>query len=133
MMAPNLTSDVMTGSVGSVMTTTKKRPSLKVRFDDTENYRLLRLIAERLGVSMNHLAEDMIGRELRVLAEGMEIDLAETIALLRRFRARAPEEQAAEFARAEVEHDDPLRSHHVATPGGDPYGVEAAFGDALER
>ena len=115
------------------MTTPENRPSLKVRFDDTENYRLLRLIAARLGVSMNHLAEEMIGRELRVLAEGMEMDLAETVQLLRRYRAREPEQQAAEFARAEVEYDDPLRSHHVATPGGDPYGVEAAFGYALER
>ena len=115
------------------MTTIEKRPSLKVRFDDTENYRLLRLIAGRLGVSMNHLAEDMIGRELRVLAEGMEMDLAETVQLLRQYRAREPEQPAAEFARAEVEHDDPLRSRHVATPGGDPFGVEAAFGHALER
>ena len=125
----------MTSSFGIVvsMTTPENRPSLKVRFDDTENYRLLRLIAGRLGVSMNHLAEDMIGRELRVLAEGMEMDLAETVQLLRQYRAREPEEQAAEFARAEVEYDDPLRSHHVATPGGDPYGVEAAFGYALER
>ena len=106
---------------------------MKVRFGDNENYRLLRLIAERMGVSMNHLAEDMIARELHVLAEGMEMDLAETIALLRRFRDPGPEHQAAEFASAEVEYDDPLRSHHVATPEGDPYGVEAAFGYALER
>jgi uncharacterized protein YdiU (UPF0061 family) len=115
------------------MPTTEKRPSLKVRFDDTENYRLLRLIAERLGVSMNHLVEDMIGRELRVLAEGMEMDLTETIALLRQYRARDPEQQAADFARAEVEYDDPLKSHHLATPQGDPFGVEAAFGYAVER
>lgn len=115
------------------MPTTEKRPSLKVRFDDTENYRLLRLIAERLGVSMNHLAEDVIGRELRVLAEGMELDLTETIALLRQYRARDPEQQAADFARAEVEYDDPLKSHHLATPQGDPFGVEAAFGHAVER
>ena len=85
------------------------------------------------GVSMNHLAEEMIGRELRVLAEGMEMDLAETVQLLRQYRAREPEQQAAEFARAEIQYDDPLRSHHVATPGGDPFGVEAAFGHAVER
>jgi uncharacterized protein YdiU (UPF0061 family) len=115
------------------MSTIERRPSLKVRFDDTENYRLLRLIAKRLGVSMNSLAEDMIGRELRVLAEGMEMDLTETIALLRRYRAREPEQQAADFARAEVEYDDPLKSHHLAARQGDPFGVEAAFGYALER
>ncbi|MBF6605179.1 MAG: hypothetical protein IVW53_06305 [Chloroflexi bacterium] len=115
------------------MSTGEGRPSLKVRFDDSENYRLLRLIAGRLGVSMNSLAEDMIGRELRVLAEGMEMDLTETIALLRRYRAREPEQQAADFARAEVEYDDPLKSKHLSTRPGDPFGVEAAFGYALER
>ena len=115
------------------MTTQEKRPSLKLRFSDTENYRLLRLIADRLGISMNHLAEDMIQRELHMLAEGMEMDLAETIALLRRYRDPGPAQQATDFARAEVEYDDPLRSHHLSTPQGDPYGVEAAFGHALER
>lgn len=109
------------------------RPSLKLRFDDEENLRLLRLIADRMGVSMNHLAEDLIARELRVLAEGMETDLASTIALLRRYRDPGIEAQAAEFARAEVEFDDPLRSRHVASFDADPYGVEAAFGYALER
>ena len=109
------------------------RPSLKLRFDDEDNFRLLRLIAERMGVSMNALAEDLIARELRVLAEGMETDLADTIALLRRYRDPGIEVQAAEFARAEVEFDDPLRSRRVAASGTDPYGIEAAFGFALER
>lgn len=115
------------------MTAPEARPSLKVRFDDGENYRLLRLIAGRLGVSMNHLAEDIIGRELRVLAEGLEMDLAATIDILRQYRARTPEEQAAKFAGAEVENDDPLTSRRVPTPQGDPFGIEAAFGHALER
>lgn len=114
------------------MPITEKRPSLKVRFDDAETPRLLRLISTRLGVSMNALAEDMIGRELRVMAEGLELDLSTTIAMLRRHTARSAEEQAADFARAEVENDDPLMSHHVVAPQDDPYGVEAAFGHALE-
>jgi hypothetical protein len=115
------------------MAITEKRPSLKVRFDDTETPRLLRLISTRLGVSMNTLAEEMIGRELRVMAEGLELDLSTTIALLRQHTARPAEEQAADFARAEVENDDPLMSRHVPTHHGDPFGVEAAFGNALER
>jgi hypothetical protein len=115
------------------MPITEKRPSLKVRFDDRETPRLLRLIATRLGVSMNALAEDMIGRELRVMAEGMELDLTTTIARLREHTARSAEEQAEDFARAEVENEDPLMSHQVTTPLGDPFGVEAAFGYALER
>jgi hypothetical protein len=109
------------------------RPSLKLRFDDADNFRLLRLIADRMGVSMNSLAEDLIARELRVMAEGMEIDLADTIEALRRYRDPGVEAQAAEFARAEVEFHDPLRSRSIALAGSDPYGVEAAFGHALER
>jgi hypothetical protein len=115
------------------MPITEKRPSLKVRFDDTETPRLLRLVSARLGVSMNALAEEMIGRELRVMAEGLELDLSTTIALLRQHTARSAEEQAADFARAEVENDDPLMSRNVPTRQGDPLGVEAAFGNALER
>lgn len=115
------------------MAMTDPRPTLKVRFDNAENMRLLRLISGRLGVSMTQLAEDMIGRELRVLAEGMETDLTETIALLRGFRGRPPEQQASEFAHAEVEYDDPLKSRHVMTAQGDPFGVEEAFGYAVER
>lgn len=109
------------------------RPSLKLRFDDAENLRLLRLIAERLGVSMNRLAEDLIGRELRVLAEGMEMDLSGTIELLRRYRGEGLEADAAAFGRAEAQHDDPLRSRHTGASSADPYGVEAAFGYAVER
>lgn len=115
------------------MTTAGRRPSLKLRFDDTENYRLLRLMAERLGVSMNQLAEDVIGRELRVLAEGMEMDLTETIVLLRQYRRREPDDQASDFARAEVEHDDPMKARHMPAVDGDPLGVKTAFEHALER
>lgn len=117
-----------------VMSVTQERPSFKVRFDDSETYRLLKLIAQRLGVTMNDLAEDIIGRELRFIAEGMEMELADTIELLRRYRGRSPEEQAADFARAEVENDDPLRSRHrvVELSSGGP-AAEIVFGYSLER
>jgi hypothetical protein len=113
---------------------TERRPSLKVRFDDSETYRLLQLMAQKLGISMNSLAEDMIGRELRVLAEGLEMELTDTIELLRGYRGRSPEQQGADFARAEVEYLDPLRSRHqTAEIDREPSATEVVFGYSLER
>jgi len=108
------------------------RSSLKVRFDDEANFRLLRILSSRLGVSMNRLAEDMIAREAHVLAEGLELDMAATLADLHALRAPSAEIQAAEFASAEVENEDPLRSRRIASRSEDPYGVVAAFGHAVE-
>lgn len=108
------------------------RSSLKVRFDDEANLRLLRILSSRLGVSMNRLAEDMIAREAHVLAAGLELDMATTLVALNGFRAPSPEVQAAEFASAEVENEDPLRSRRIGSAAADPFGVEAAFGHAVE-
>lgn len=111
---------------------TASRSTFKLRFRSEKNYELLQRIAERSGVSMNQLAEDLIARELRTMALGMEIDLADTLRLLRKYRDPGIEKQAADFARAEVEYDDPLRAEHVETEG-DPHGVAAAFGYSMER
>lgn len=108
------------------------RSSLKVRFDD-ESFRLLRLLSSSLGVSMNRLARDMVTRESHVLAAGLELEMTETLAALNTFRAPSHEVQAAEFAAAEVENEDPLRSRQVGSGLADPYGVEAAFAHAVER
>ena len=82
---------------------------------------------------MNRLARDMVSRESHVLAAGLELDMTETLAALNAFRAPSPEVQAAEFAAAEVENEDPLRSRFVGPALADPYGVEAAFAHAVER
>lgn len=111
---------------------TSARPSFKMRFRSEENYELLQRIAERTGVSMNQLAEDLISRELRTMAMGMELDLVDTLRLLRDYQDPGIEQHAAEFARAEVSLDDPLRAEHVEG-AADPHGIEAAFGYSVER
>ena len=128
-MTPHLTIGVTESYAWEAMV---DRSSLKVRFDD-ESFRLLRILSSSLGVSMNRLARDMVTRESHVLAAGLELDMAETLAALNAFRAPSHEAQAAEFAEAEVENEDPLRSRHVGSALPDPYGVEAAFAHTVER
>jgi len=81
---------------------------------------------------MNRLAEDMTAREAHVLAAGLELDMATTLVALDGFRAPSPEVQAAEFASAEFEHEDPLRSRRIGSASADPFGVEAALGHTME-
>jgi hypothetical protein len=66
------------------------------------------------------------------MAMGMELDLVDTLRLLRDYQDPGIERDAAEFARTEVTLDDPLRAEYVEGTA-DPHGIEAAFGYALER
>ena len=75
----------MTSTVAS-MTTRSSRPSFPIRFEHERTRELLRLIAERQQTSMNQLAEEMIERELDVLALGLEVTMSRTIELLRGYR-----------------------------------------------
>jgi hypothetical protein len=99
-----------------------------LRFEDRQTHELLRVVAEHFGTSMNALAEDMISRELQALGLTIERDLYGTLDLLRRYRGHDIEDGLSAFARAEVEHADPLLARMVSQPeAGDALGVAEAF------
>jgi hypothetical protein len=103
-------------------------PKFTLRFEREQTHALLRMVADRFGTSMNALAEDMISRELQAIGLTIEQDLYGTLDLLQRYRGQDIEAGLAMFARAEVEHDDPLHARMVSqTQAGDELGVAEAF------
>jgi hypothetical protein len=101
-------------------------PKFTLRFEREQTHALLRLVAEHFGMSMNALAEEMISRELQTIGLTMEQDLYGTLELLRRYGGEDIEAGLDAFARAEVEHADPLQAQMIAQQI-DALGVEEAF------
>lgn len=101
------------------------RASFPLRFHDERTRELLRLVAERQQVSMNQLAEELISRELDVLALGLETTMSRTVELLRAYRTdrRGADWQA--FAEAEA-LPEPVLARRVRSDD-DPFGVAQAF------
>lgn len=105
-----------------------------LRFHNSRTHELLGVVAEQWGVSKNHLAEEMLERELKAAALLVANDLDETIRRLHDYRVEERlEEDIQAFAEGEAFGDDPLRARMV--PGStepadrrDPYGVLKAFG-----
>jgi hypothetical protein len=99
-----------------------------LRFQREETHDLLRMVADRFGVSMNALAEEMISRELQAIGLSIEQDLYGTLDLIHRYRGEDAQAGLDAFARGEAVEDDPLRSH-MATQAQttDAFGVAAAF------
>lgn len=84
---------------------------------------------------MSELAERAIEHELAAVGLELERKLEATARLLRPYRREELEAAVEEFARAEVEEEDPLRSRNVPKPAGpkmDPLGVGAVFADPVE-
>jgi hypothetical protein len=108
-------------------------PSTKftLRFRNPRTHEILGLVADRYGVSMNQLAEDMLERELRAAALVLELDLSGTLDLLRGYnRAEHLERAIEEFAEAEGRERDLLRAHLADSPTTrDAHGVLEAFAD----
>ncbi len=107
---------------------TAKRPARTVfplRFENERTRELLRVIAERQHTSMNQLAEEMIARELQVLALGLESSLSRTIELLRSYRGEGRAEAWAAFADAEG-LPEPIAVRRTQADE-DPFGVARAF------
>jgi hypothetical protein len=75
---------------------------------------------------MNQLAEQMIERELEVMALGIEDTLSATIELLRTYRGQGRAEAWDEFAEAEG-LPEPVLARRVHREPDDPYGVARAF------
>jgi hypothetical protein len=100
-----------------------------LRFHNRSNHEILGLLAERHGVTMNRLAEEMLERELQAAALLLEQDLAGTLALLRNYRRDEHLPAAIEaFAQAEAYEADPIETRMVETARNqDAYGVVDAF------
>lgn len=101
------------------------RPVLPIRFDDPAIHALLKAMADRLGVTMNQMVQEMIARELPTYGLGLEADLADTLALLRSYRGQGRQEAWLDFAAAENEQD-PIKARR-ADVADDPYGIARAF------
>jgi len=106
----------------------RHRRSFTIRFEDQTTHDLLALLADRLHVSMNRLAETMIRNEIGDMAITLQEDLTHTLARLADYRSDY-ERDVAKFAEVEVAHDDPLVARMVA-PRPDPYDIEATFAAA---
>ncbi len=107
---------------------TTERPARTVfplRFENERTRELLRVIAKRRHTSMNQLAEEMIARELQVLALGLESSLSRTIELLRSYRGEGRAEAWAAFADAEG-LPEPIAARRTQADE-DPFGVARAF------
>jgi hypothetical protein len=104
-------------------------PKFTLRFHNRKNHEILGLLAERLGVSKNQLAEEMLERELQAAALLLEQDLTGTLELLHGYRRQDHLEQAIEaFAQAEAFEEDPIRTRLVEAPRTqDAFGIAEAF------
>ena len=100
--------------------------SFPLRFSNPATRERLRVVAEQLGTSMNHLAEEMIERELAALSLGLESELEATIERLRGLRRADIERSLVEWAEAEGQAD-PIAAR-MRSDQEDPFGIAAAFG-----
>ena len=106
-----------------------------LRFRNPRNPMMLGLLAEQFGVSKNQLAEEMLESGLQTAALLLADDLTGTLELLQRYRRDEHVQDAiAEFARAEAEEVDPIRTRMVSdgvlekfSAEQDPYGIAKAF------
>jgi hypothetical protein len=105
-----------------------------LRFHNSRTHELLGVVAKQWGVSKNHLAEEMLERELKAAALLVAKDLDDTVRRLHDYRVEERlEEDIQAFAEGEAFGDDPLRARMVPEPTEqadqrDPYGVLEAFG-----
>jgi len=100
-----------------------------LRFRNPSTYELLGVVSERIGMSKNQLAEEMLERELHAAALYLEIESLDTVALLADYRREGRLERDIEaVAHAEAHEDDPVRSRLTQTTVlGDAYGVAESF------
>lgn len=109
----------------------RRRRSFTLRFEDEETHELLALLSNRMGVSMNRLAETMIQNEIQGASFALQEDLSHTLARLAEYRGDSRAD-VARFARAEVTNDDPLAARMV-TPRDDPYDIAATFASGTRK
>lgn len=101
-----------------------------LRFRNERTHRLLGVVANQRGVSKNHLAEEMLERELEAAALLVERDLDDTLRQLHEYpREERLEEDIQAIAEAEAYTEDPLKARMVETGQlEDAFGVMKSFG-----
>jgi len=104
--------------------------ALTLHFHSEETLRNLVRVAETLGVSPGDLAEAAIERELAAVGSGLEGKLARSLQRLKTYGAADLDRDIREFARSEVELEDPLQARRVESQ--DPHGIGALFGHPME-
>jgi hypothetical protein len=104
---------------------------LKVHFRNEETLRNLEQAAHELGISADELAETAIERELASIGAGLERKLGGILDRLKSRGRGGGEREIKDFARCEVEFDDPLQGKRVTTD--DPHGIGALFARRMER
>jgi hypothetical protein len=106
----------------------------KLRFSDEETLRKLERTATALGVSTTELAEAAIARELMLVGSDQDHRLARALDRLRSAGPAGLDRDIQDFARGELEIEDPLRAHRVESRGqaqadagdqGEPLGSAA--------
>jgi hypothetical protein len=106
------------------------RAALTLHFHNAETLHNLERTAEVLGVSMADLAEVAIERELAAVGAGLEGRLTRALERIKSYSPADLDRDIREFARSEVENEDPIRAHRIESP--DAYGIGALFGDPVE-
>src|SRR4051812_8711484 len=104
---------------------------LTLHFRNEETLRHLEQAAHKLGISADELAEAAIERELVSIGAGLENKLVGILDRLKSHNRRPIEQDIEDFARGEVEFDDPLQGKRVSIV--DPHGIGALFARRLER
>jgi hypothetical protein len=104
---------------------------LTLRFRNEETLRHLEQTAHELGISADELAEAAIERELASMGTDRENKLVGILDRLKTYKRGSAEQDAQDFARSEVEFDDPFQGRLVSTD--DPHGIGALFARRLER
>ena len=84
-----------------------------LRFSDEETLRNLKRTAAALGVSTTELAEAAIERELTLVGSDQERRLARALDRLRSAGPTDLDQDIQNFARAELDVEDPLRAYRV--------------------
>jgi len=84
-----------------------------LRFSDEETLRKLKRTAAALGVSTTELAEAAIERELTLVGRDQELRLARALDRLRSAGPTDLDQDIQNFARAELEVEDPSRAYRV--------------------
>ena len=104
---------------------------LKVHFRNEETLRNLERTAQELGISADELAETAIERELASTGAGLERKLGGILDHLKSRGMDGGEGEIRDFARGEVEFDEPFQGKRVNTD--DPHGIGALFPRRVER
>ena len=106
-----------------------------LRFDEDATRRALKEVADQTGVSMNRLAQDAIAVQMHFATRVLEDRMQHVIEELKGYRGEWSDREIRAFARAEVEHPDPVEGRMVEEeqgPESDPFGTVVRLADSVE-